>query len=78
MKPVITNNHIVQPQPSVTPEVVVNVDDSSAFNRNSVDFQAPARRVFQDIRETRDTNFDHDDDKYKRRPPSEWIRRWFK
>lgn len=41
-------------------------------------FQTAARRVFQDVRGTRENLFDHDDDKYKRRPASEWVRRLWK
>lgn len=72
----ITPNPITQNSHSV-----VNVEDGQgAFSRGGVSelFETPARRVFQDIRETRGDIFDHDDDKYKRRPASEWVRRWWK
>lgn len=80
-------NHVVPP-PLPSPAVsstsshsIVNVEDTQgAFSRGGVadSFQTPARRVFQDIRETRGSIFDHDDDKYKRRPASEWVKRWWK
>lgn len=59
---------------------MVHVEEQSgAFNRESGDkYQVPARRVFQDIRETRGVTFDHDEDKYKRRPASEWFKRMWK
>lgn len=77
------NHHVSQPSPSISPGPpysVVHVEEQSAFNRESGDkYQVPAaRRVFQDIRETRGVTFDHDEDKYKRRPASEWFKRMWK
>ncbi|XP_057668723.1 zinc finger protein-like 1 [Diorhabda carinulata] len=36
------------------------------------------RRVFQDIRDIKPDRFDHDDNKYKRKPLSELVGNWFK
>ncbi|KAK9703151.1 Ring finger domain [Popillia japonica] len=82
LKPTV-NHHVSQPSPSISPGPpysVVHVEEQSAFNRESGDkYQVPAaRRVFQDIRETRGVTFDHDEDKYKRRPASEWFKRMWK
>ncbi|XP_022910943.1 zinc finger protein-like 1 homolog [Onthophagus taurus] len=78
LKPVLNRN----PAPSISPGPpysVVHVEDQVSFNRESSDkYQAPARRVFQDIRETRGVVVDHDEDKYKRRPASEWFKRLWK
>ncbi|RZC31918.1 zinc finger protein-like 1, partial [Asbolus verrucosus] len=59
---------------------VVNVEDQGAFNRTGADgYQASSnRRIFQDIREVKPVVFDHDDDKYKRRPASELVRTWWR
>lgn len=59
---------------------VVNVEDQGAFSRTAIDgYQASSnRRVFQDIRDVKEVGFDHDDDKYKRRPASELVRTWWR
>lgn len=85
IKPAV--NHVIAP-PLPSPATstnsshsVVNVEDQGAFSRGSggENFQIPnSRRVLQDARETRGNIFDHDEDKYKRRPASEWVRRWWK
>lgn len=78
----ITHNLSATPSPSISPgppHSVVHVEDQGAFSRGASDtYQAPARRLFQDIRETKGAALDHDEDKYKRRPAGEWVRRWWK
>lgn len=39
--------------------------------------QAP-RRVFQALDDSRDTLFDHDENKYKRRSATDLFKRWWK
>jgi hypothetical protein len=59
---------------------VVNVEDQGAFSRTGNDgYQASSnRRIFQDVREVKPVVFDHDDDKYKRRPASELMKTWWR
>ncbi|XP_030763418.1 zinc finger protein-like 1 [Sitophilus oryzae] len=58
---------------------VVNVDDHGAFNRiDSYHGVSSNRKTFQDIREVKPSSFDHDDDKYKRRPIFELVTTWWK
>lgn len=78
-----TASATIKPSPSVTSNSVhsvVNVEDQGAFNRTITDgYQAPSnRRIFQDIRDPKPAFFDHDDDKYKRRPASELARTWWR
>lgn len=64
-------NASTAPSPSISPgppHSIVQVDERE---RNEV----PARRIFQDIRETRAVVFDHDENKYKRRPAAEKLKR---
>ncbi|XP_017779663.1 PREDICTED: zinc finger protein-like 1 [Nicrophorus vespilloides] len=81
IKPILSNNAnnhtAVSTQNAPPPYSVVHFEDQ-VINRDKTEVYQTARRVFQDIRENRGTTFDHDDDKYKRRPASEWIRRWWK
>ncbi|KAF2892936.1 hypothetical protein ILUMI_13230 [Ignelater luminosus] len=78
----ITHNLSATPSPSISPgppHSVVHVEDQGAFSRGASDtYQAPARRLFQDLRDTKGAALDHDEDKYKRRPAGEWVRRWWK
>ncbi|KAK4884481.1 hypothetical protein RN001_000752 [Aquatica leii] len=79
----VNANLALTPSPSISPapsHSVVHVDDQVAFNRGgSETFQAPARRLFPDVRDNPSgVILDHDDDKYKRRPAGEWVRRWWK
>lgn len=70
MKPVSNASIVVPEEPS-----------STVYNREIVNelYQPPARRgVYQETNEQRTIVFDHDDDKYKRRPPSERMTRWWK
>lgn len=78
----MTSNGAV-PSPSLSspeaPYSVIHVEDPVAFSRDSGEtYQAPARRVFQDVRESKGIDLDHDEDKYKRRPAREWIMRLWK
>lgn len=59
---------------------VVNVEEQGAFSRTVTDgYQASSnRRNFQDVRDSKQPFFDHDDDKYKRRPASELARNWWR
>lgn len=79
-------NH-VNPSLSQTPRStpspshsVVNVDDHGAFNRIDNNYHAlsASRKAFQDVRDVKPIVFDHDDDKYKRRPISELVSTWWK
>lgn len=77
VKPPAVSNATTIPAPAETSNhshSVIHVEDREREEA----FQAPARRIFQDIRETRSVTFDHDEDKYKRRPTSEVVRRWWK
>lgn len=82
IKPNAASNLVITPGPSISPpptHSIVHVEDQGAFSRGASDvFQAPARRIFQDNRESQDGTLDHDDDKYKRRPAGELVRRWWK
>lgn len=71
-----------------SPYSVVHVEDQdtngSGGVANSQVFQAAstapaaARRVFQDVRESKQAMLDHDDDKYKRRPVVERLGRFWR
>lgn len=74
-----SNRVSASPSPTSSQYSVVHVDEQSPMIiREKTEVYQAARRGFQDIRETQGKVFDHDDDKYKRRPASEWLRRWFK
>lgn len=82
MKP-IPNNGIVDINKSRVESSIVHVVPdltSKIYNRDSSEFQPPSSRraAYQEINEQRTIVFDHDDDKYKRRPPGEWMGRWWK
>ncbi|XP_072387862.1 zinc finger protein-like 1 homolog [Diabrotica undecimpunctata] len=74
-------NHMNMP-PRITPSPahsVVSVDeDIGAFNRADSFQHSSNRRIFQDIRDIKPDVFDHDDNKYKRKPISELFGNWFK
>ncbi|KAL1497545.1 hypothetical protein ABEB36_008486 [Hypothenemus hampei] len=58
---------------------VVTLDEHGAFNRiDNHHGISSNRKTFQDVREIRTVGFDHDDDKYKRRPLSEFLSAWWK
>ncbi|KAF5297077.1 hypothetical protein FQA39_LY02657 [Lamprigera yunnana] len=83
VQPSATQILTTAPSASISPpssHSIVHVDEPGAFSRGvNETFQAPARRLFQDVKENSDyVSLDHDDDKYKRRPAGEWVRRWWK
>ncbi|XP_060536270.1 zinc finger protein-like 1 [Cylas formicarius] len=57
---------------------IVNVDEHGPFNRTENYHNSSSRKSFRDIREAKSMGFDHDDDKYKRRPILELISTWWK
>lgn len=56
---------------------VVHVDDHQVAFSRTESFQG-SRRVFQDIDDIKRPLIDHDEDKYKRRPAAELMKRWWK
>lgn len=59
--------------------IVHVVEEPTVFNRELSElYQPPGRKIYQDTNEHQGLLFDHDDDKYKRRPPTEWMKRWWK
>lgn len=74
----ITPKSISPPPPSASPHSIVHmpeVDKTAAFNRNEM--SAPRRTTHQPQVQENPVLFDHDENKYKRRPPGEWIlRKW--
>ncbi|XP_034249930.1 zinc finger protein-like 1 homolog [Thrips palmi] len=60
-----------------SPHSVVDVEESLSNYSYPVSGQAP-RRVFQALDDSRDTLFDHDENKYKRRSAIDMFRRWWK
>ncbi|XP_018333415.1 zinc finger protein-like 1 homolog [Agrilus planipennis] len=89
--PLLSEDREIKPSPSLnntspamsnnitsTPHSVVHVEDQIAFNRSSEAFSTSSRKIFHDEKENRNLTIDHDDDKYKRRPAGEWVRRWWK
>lgn len=60
-----------------SPHSVVDVEDSLSKYSYSPSGQAP-RRVFQALDDSRDTLFDHDENKYKRRSALDLFKRWWK
>lgn len=72
-----TVNHMNM-APRITPSPshsIVSMDEDNRIG-NFQNFSN--RRVFQDIREIKPDRFDHDDNKYKRKPLSELVGNWFK
>ncbi|XP_019771293.1 zinc finger protein-like 1 [Dendroctonus ponderosae] len=58
---------------------VVTLDDHGAFNRiDNYHGTSSNRKHFQDIRTLKSLPFDHDENKYKRRPLSEFVSTWWR
>ncbi|KAJ1529297.1 hypothetical protein ONE63_006094 [Megalurothrips usitatus] len=77
----ISSNNVISSSRSSdrapSPHSVVDVEDSVSPYSYPVSGQAP-RRVFEALDESRDTLFDHDENKYKRRSAADLFKRWWK
>ncbi|GLV40227.1 uncharacterized protein CBL_03625 [Carabus blaptoides fortunei] len=70
-----------QPVLNTTPppsHSVVHVEDHQVAFSRSESFQGARRSVFQDMDDAKRPLIDHDEDKYKRRPAAELVKRWWK
>lgn len=54
------------------PYSIVNIDSSLGMSTQA------SRRVCESYDDTKDTSFDHDENKYQRKSAIEWILRWWK
>lgn len=79
---VVPNSDYQQTVSNDNPHSIVHVEETtSAFSR-AESFPTSAghapRRVFEALDEVKDTSFDHDENKYKRRSAIEWFFRWWR
>lgn len=63
---------MVPSPPPLSHSVVVVDDNQISYSRGE-----NSRRVFTDLNDAKRTLVDHDEDKYKRRPAAELLKRWW-